>query len=449
MKLPATVAAALCLALFCSAPAQTPLSPAPTYPAIRLPTWSQGIALREGWLTQRHAMLLDMMRRHNIDMWIVVNEEFHNDPLIYYMAPTVLYTGNRDIFVFIDTGTTLRKIAITGYAEENVQRFFEEPDDPKPATEVLPALYAQYHPKHIGLSIDAKRGMQRSLTHDSYIFLAQTLGPEATTHFVPAADLIEEYTDTRLPAEFDLYTQLVALTDQLTRRAFSNEVIVPGTTTIGDVRRWLYDQMGANNVSTWFQPDLRLQRRGRTSGVSRGFLAVEPEATVIQAGDLLHLDFGVTAFGLNTDWQKMAYVLRPGEIAAPAGMTAALHNTNLLQDSLMSHSRPGRTAGDVYNDIMADMARQHIEAKVYSHPIGEQGHGLGAALDYRAAQAFASEAKRLRKGSFLSMELNTATPVAEWGNQKVYMMEEDDTYLTDEGFKTFLPRQTSLYLIRP
>ena len=95
------------------------------------------------------------------------------------------------------------------------------------------------------------------------------------------------------------------------------------------------------------------------------------------------------------------------------------------------------------------MARQHIEAKVYSHPIGDQGHGLGAALDYRAAQAHASEAKRLRKGSYLSMELNTATPVPEWNNQKVYMMEEDDTYLTDEGFKPFLPRQTSLYLIHP
>ncbi len=419
------------------------------YPPVHLPTWSQGIAIREGWLVQRHAMLLDMMRRHHIDMWIVVNEEFHNDPLTEYIAPPRPYTGNRDIFVFIDTGTTLRKLAITGYAEESVRRFFEAPVDPKPAAEVLPALYAQYHPKHIGLSLDAKRGVQRSLTHDSYNFLAQTLGPEATTHFVPAADLIEEYSDTRLPAEFDMYKQLVILTDQLTRRAFSNEVITPGKTTIGEVRRWLYDAMGANDVATWFQPDLRLQRRGRTPSTSRGFLAVEPEATVIEPGDLIHLDFGITAFGLNTDWQKMAYILLPGQTAAPAGMAAALHNTNILQESLMTHSRPGLLAGEVYNGIMADMKARGIEAKVYSHPIGEQGHGLGAGLDYRAAQASASEGKRLRGGSYISIELNTATAVAEWQNQKVYMMGEDDAYLTDDGFKTFLPRQTSLYLIHP
>jgi hypothetical protein len=48
-----------------------------------------------------------------------------------------------------------------------------------------------------------------------------------------------------------------------------------------------------------------------------------------------------------------------------------------------------------------------------------------------------------------SIELNSATPVAEWDNQKVYIMEEDDAYLTDDGFKTFLPRQTSFYLILP
>src|ERR1700758_8776 len=64
--------------------------------------WSQQIAVREGWLVKRHAMLLDMMRRHKVDMWIVVNEEFHDDPLTEYIAPARPYTGNRDFFVFVD-----------------------------------------------------------------------------------------------------------------------------------------------------------------------------------------------------------------------------------------------------------------------------------------------------------------------------------------------------------
>jgi Xaa-Pro aminopeptidase len=416
---------------------------------VHLPTWSQQITIREGWLVKRHAMLLDMMRRHNIDMWIVVNEEFHNDPLTEFIAPPRPYTGNRDIFVFIDTGAALRKVAITGYAEENLKRFFEAPDDPIPAEKVLPALYAQYHPKKIGLSIDARRGVQRSLTHDTYKFLATTMGSEAESHFVPAADLIEEYSDTRLPEEFDTYKMLVELTDEITRRAFSNEVITPGKTTVGDVRRWMYDAMWANGVTTWFQQDLRVQRQGSTPATSRGFLAVASESTVIQPGDVIHVDFGITCMGFSTDWQKEAYILKPGETDAPAGLKAAMKNTNTLQDALMHDSRPGRLAGEVYNEIMAEMEKKGIEAKVYSHPIGDQGHGLGAGLDYRAAQQTASNGKRLRNGSYLSMELNTATPVPEWGGQKVYVMAEDDVYLTDDGFKTFMPRQTSFYLVHP
>ena len=433
------------------------LSPALLFPhtvtaadkPVKLPNWSQQIAIREGWLLKRQEMILPMMQRHNIDMWVIVNEEFHNDPLTEYIAPPRVYTGNRDIFVFIDTGTSLRKVAITGYAEENVKRFFESEDDPKPAEEQLAALYAQYRPRRIGLPIEARRGVQRSLTRDSYQFLAKSMGGDAESHFVSAADLIEEYCDTRLPDEFDTYKMLVALTDQITRRAFSNEVIHPGKTTVGDVRRWLYDAMGNADVTTWFQQDIRVQRKGSTNGMSRGFLGVAPESTVIEPGDVLHVDFGITAMGFSTDWQKMAYILRPGEKDAPAGLKHAMANTNALQEELMTDSRPGKLAGDVYNEIMAAMTKRDIEAKVYSHPIGFQGHGLGAGLDYRASQQSASEGKRLRKGSYISIELNTLTAVPEWEGQKVFVMMEDDAYLTDDGFKTFLPRQTSYYLIKP
>jgi Xaa-Pro dipeptidase len=424
-------------------------APAKTHEMVRLPTWSQQIAIREQWLVKRHAMLLDMMRRHNIDMWVVVNEEFHNDPLTEYIAPPRPYTGNRDIFVFIDTGTTLRKVAITGYAEENVKRFFEEEDEPKPADQQLAALYAQYHPKRIGLSIDAQRGVQRSLTRDSYLLLAKSMGEGAESHFVSAADLIEEYSDTRLPEEFESYKTLVELTDQITKRAFSNEVITPGKTTVGDVRRWLYDAMGAAGVGTWFQQDLRVQRRGLVPTTSRGFLGIAAEKIVIRPGDVLHVDFGISCMGFSTDWQKMAYVLKPGERDVPEGLKKAMANTNTLQETLMSASRPGKVAGDVYKEIMNEMTRRGIEAKVYSHPIGDQGHGLGAGLDYRASQQSASEGKRLRKGSYISIELNSVTAVPEWDGQKVFVMMEDDAYLTDDGFKTFLPRQTRYYLIHP
>src|SRR5215204_4733008 len=309
--------------------------------------WSRQMAVRDAWLHKRHALILPMMRAHGIGMWIVVNEEFHDDPLTQFVAPSRPYAGNRDIFVFVDEGERgLRKLAITGYSEESLKAFFETPDDPAPPDQALADLWTRFKPVKIALSFGGRRGVQRSITKDTYEFLASHMGAEAASRFVPAADLIEEYLDTRIPEEFDTYTALVQLTDVLTRRAFSSEVIVPGRTTVGDVRRWLFDALGARGVGTWFQPDLRVQRRGMPGGTSRGFLAVAPEATVIERGDVVHLDLGITYMGLNSDWQKMAYVLREGETDVPAGFKAAMANTNALQDAVMLRAaRPGRPGG--------------------------------------------------------------------------------------------------------
>ena len=417
-----------------------------------LPTWSEQIAVREGWLAQRHTMLLDMMRRHDIQLWVVANEEFHDDPLTQFIAPPRPYTGNRDFFIFVDTGgTALRKIAVTGYSEDNLKRFFESPDEPRPITAVLPELVDRYKPKHIGLGTGGKRGVTRSLTHDTWLDLMNVLGSEVQQHVVSAADLIEEYLDTRIPAESAYYAKAVQLTESLARRALSNEVIVPGRTKVGDVRRWLYDAMWTAGVRTWFQPDLRVQRQGGAGPTSRGFLAVAPESVTIQRGDVVHLDFGISVMGFDTDWQKMAYVLKPGERDAPAGLKAAMQNTNTLQDVMMkTYSRPGALVSDVYDSTMADMKRRGIVAQVYSHPIGNQGHGLGAAIDFRSAQRpeLGATGKRLRKGSYISIELNTRTPVPEWNGQDVFVMMEDDAFLTDAGWTFFRPRQQAWYLIR-
>lgn len=438
------------IALLAAAAPSSAQAPDAASPAL-LP-WSQQIAVREGWVKARHAALLPMMRRHGIAMWIVATEEFHDDPLVQHVAPPRPYVGNRDFFVFVDAGAEgLRKIAITGYTEDNLRQFFET-GEPVPAEVRLGQLVEQFKPKTIGLAIGGNRGMTRSLTHDTYQLISGAVGTPPGTSIVSAQDLIEEYADTRLPDEMPHYATAVTLTEALTRRALSSEVIRPGTTTVGDVRRWLYDALWAHGVRTWFQPDLRVQRRGAPGATSRGFLAVAPEATVIERGDVVHLDFGLSYMGLDTDWQKMAYVLREGESDVPGGLKTAMKNTNTLQDALTRrHSRPGRLAADVYTDTMAEMKAAGIEAMIYSHPIGLHGHGLGASIDFRAAQRadIGQQAqKRLRLGSYISIELNTATPVPEWDGQKVFVMMEDDAHLTGTGWEFFRPRQEQWYLVR-
>ena len=171
---------------------------------------------------------------------------------------------------------------------------------------------------------------------------------------------------------------------------------------------------------------------------------------MIDPGDLVHVDFGISYMGFDTDWQKMAYVRKSGETGPPPGLRAALANTNTLQDAVMlRHARPGLTGGAVFRATMVEMKEKGIEALVDSHPIGTQGHGMGAGIDFRTANRSDTMAldSRLRIGSYISIELSTATPVAEWGGKKVFVMMEDDAHLTADGFRFFRPRQEAFYLI--
>lgn len=403
--------------------------------------------VREGWLKKRFDTLLPMMKRHGIDMWIVVNEEFHTDPVTPHIVPPIPIVGRRDLFVFIDRGDRLDRVAVLRYAEERLKNHY---------TMLLPArdkfgeelrkLVADRNPKTIALNIGGTRGQQSGLTYDGYKFLAETLGPENEKKFVPAANMLIEFFDTRLPEELEHYRTAVLATDVITRRAFSNEVIKPGRTTVGDVRWWMMQRLNDIGVDTWFQPDLRVQRQSADTGTTGQFLSTADESVVLMPGDLIHVDFGLNYMGLSTDWQKHAYILKPGEKDAPPGLKEALKNTNRLQDILFQVARAGMTGTEVYDATIAEAKKQGLNAMIYSHPVGPHGHGLGPSIDFRGNVG--GGANKILPGSYMSIELNTSTNVPEWNNQRVTIMAEDDAYMTDTGYKFFRPRQTEFYLIK-
>src|SRR5262245_43546745 len=186
---------------------------------------------REAWLKKRlDTLLLPMMRQQKIEMWIVTNEEFHADPVTAYIAPPLPYVGRRDFFIFADRGgDKLDRIAIVRYPEEHLKYFFEVLNPPgREIAATLGRVVAERSPTTIALNIGGLRGATDGLTHEAYKFLTEAVGPSNASRFVSAAPLIVEYMDTRLPEELEHYRTAVAVTDILTQRAFSNEVITPG-----------------------------------------------------------------------------------------------------------------------------------------------------------------------------------------------------------------------------
>ena len=153
--------------------------------------------VRESWLKQRlDTMLLPMMRQQKIDMWIVVNEEFHADPVTAYIAPPLPYVGRREFFIFSDRGgDKLDRVALVRYGEEHLKYFFEVLTPPgAEIASTLRRIVEERKPKTIALNMGGTRGATNGLTHDSFKYLTETLGQDYASRFVPAA--------ARMPSRF-------------------------------------------------------------------------------------------------------------------------------------------------------------------------------------------------------------------------------------------------------
>jgi len=415
--------------------------------------------LRLTWLEKKHEQLLPMMRRHGISMWIVLNEEFHDDPVTQYVAPPLVYTRQPDVHVFIDAGADgLKRYSNYWRPTLDYARFFQPLPVPRSERGVqdtqtgLRLLVERYDPKTIALDIGGERGQSGGLTHNGYRYLTKALGPEIAKRFVPAYDLIEDYFDTRLPEELEHYRALVLATDVLTQRALSNEVITPGKTRAVDVKWWFHDQIARLGVGAtpWFEIHTAVQRFEPKAGKVIPYVHPAPDTLTFQHGDIIHLDCGFNYLGLASDWQKVAYILRPGETDVTPGMKVALKNGNIAQEAMRRAPRPGMTGREATVATLALLKGASFLPSLYSHPIGYQGHGLGANIDARngVLDPVPARDSRLRLGSYRSIELSAKTAIPEWNGDSLLIPFEDDAHLTAAGYEWFRPPQTQWYLIR-
>jgi hypothetical protein len=197
-------------------------------------------------------------------------------------------------------------------------------------------------------------------------------------------------------------------------------------------------------LGTWFQPSVEVQRMGATD-------ADLGENPVIQKGDVLHCDFGITAHRLNTDTQHMGYVLRDGETDVPPGIQQALVNSNRLQDIVVSEIKPGRTGNEILRSALTRMKAEGIDGTVYSHPIGMHGHGAGPLIglwDYQDGVPGRGDAKVI-PSMWFSIELQATTPVPEWKNQPLRSAQEEDVIVDASGNVRWAnQRQTRYWLVK-
>ena len=424
-----------------------------------LGTLRQQAALRQAWVQWRlDSVLPGLMRKYGVQMWVLPMREYAEDPVFWsIIAPTTFAARRRTIYVFYDRGPErgVERLALGGSSQGGMfqQYFARDTVDASAGRrpelvgqgqwDLLARVIRERDPRNIAVNISHTHAFSDGLTAGEWEQLSRALPPGYLPRVIRAEGLALDYIAIRAPGMMSTYRMMTDVVWNIIAEGFSSRVITPGQTTTDDVVWWMRQRVNDLGLGTWFQPTVDVQRRGVDLSDSAN--------VVIQRGDVLHCDFGITALGLNTDTQHMGYVLRQGERDVPAGFKQAFLNSNRLQDIVMEEMRPDRTGNEVLASSLERAHGARIDGTVYTHPVGDRGHGAGPIIglwDHQEGVPGRGDVKLL-PSTWFSIELQATTPVAEWGGQPVRMSQEEDAELGADGrMRWILRRQTELHVIR-
>jgi Xaa-Pro aminopeptidase len=417
--------------------------------------------LQQQWLEKRlTAVLPPLMRWYGIDMWVIPMREYNEDPVFTSsVSPTTFAARRRTIYVLFDRGPErgVERIALGGSSQGGLFQAVRStvkvsaPVGGRQAElwgdqqwQVLKQVIEERQPKVIGINKSRVFAFADGLSSGELEGMSEALGPQWTARFKPAEGLAVDFVAARLPEEEEFYGRLTQLVWDLIDEMFSARTIHPGLTRTSDLVWWWRQRVTDLGLGTWFHPSVSVQRRGATAEQ----LGEDP---VIQRGDFLWCDVGITALRLNTDTQHNGYVLREGESVAPAGLRNALARSNRLQDILFAEVRPGRSGNEILSSVLATMQREGLDGTMYSHPIGMHGHGAGPLIglwDYQNGVPGRGD-HQVMPNMWYSAELQVTSKVPEWGDQPLRVAQEEDFVIGADGKPRWaLRRQTELHLVR-
>ena len=413
-----------------------------------LPLKERAIVMEEIQHRRFTELLPALMKEHQLDAWVLITREYNEDPVVKTMLPpTWLNARRRTILVFtLDAETgELSRAAITRYPFgkliPSVWNKEEQPDQMKALVDYLTLK----NPKKIGINTSENYGIVDGLAQTDYRLFEEALSSKLKKRLVSAEPLATAWIETRTSREMMVYNQLVEITHNIIAEAFSTKVITPGVTTTEDVVWWLREKVSALGLKTWFHPTIDVQRSGKSDLYA---FDGKSKFDVIQPGDLVHCDFGITYLGLNTDCQELAYVLKRNETKAPKELENALAEGNRVQDLFTDRFKTGRTGNETLAMALEAGRAEGLRPQIYTHPLGLYGHSAGTTFGMWDAQEGVpgSGDWPLHENTVYAIELNTKVYIKAW-EKDIRVMLEEAGYFGPDGFAYVNKRQTKLYLI--
>ena len=403
-----------------------------------------------GWLKWRLDNIIpELMRREGIDMWLIINREYNEDPVYMSLVPEPAMAARRtSILIFHDRGKELGVERLSG-SYYGTTGWYKSTwlDKKKMQFESLAEVIKKLDPKRIGINVSSKWRFGDGLTAGLKEIFVKALDSKYYSRLVSAENLCVGWLETRSPQELSVYRHICGIAHDIIAEFFSNKVITPDITTTDDVVWWTRQKITDLGLETWFQPSISIQRHKKEAAKYKG------NPRIIRRGDILHCDVGIKYLGLCTDMQWHAYVCKIGEDDAPEGLKKALKRANGVAEIFMSEFKVGRTGNEIKDSTMKKATEEGLRPLIYTHPLGFHGHAAGPPMEARPPGK-APEGTQARMeyplyyNTVYSIEFSSTSSVPEWDNQDVRIAYEEDAVFTKKGCTFIDGHQTIFYLIK-
>jgi Xaa-Pro aminopeptidase len=390
------------------------------------------------------------MREAGLDMWVVINREYAEDPVYMRLVPEPTFAARRTtMLVFFDRGPEqgVERLTVSRYPLGGLYEAAWEGGDLVEQWQRLAEVIKERNPKRIGIDKSRTWPVADGLTAALEEMLIDALGPKLSSRLVSAEDLVVRWFETRNESEIEVWQQVVSLARGVISEAFSNRVITPGVSTTDDVAWYIRQRFTDLNLPIWFQPSVNLQRPGTDCAVENPFCGRTD--VPIERGDVLHTDVGICYLRLCTDTQEMGYVLKLGESAASAGLRHALAVGNRWQDILTGNYVTGRTGNEILAATRAQAEGEGILSSTYTHPLGHFGHAPGPTIGMWDNQGPTPDRGDwgLRPSTGYAIEGNVKVAVPEWDGQLVQIKLEQSAVFDGDKVWYLAGRQTEWHLV--
>jgi Xaa-Pro aminopeptidase len=384
------------------------------------------VQIMSSLVNEKVQQAVGILRETDTDAWLTLVRETsaQADPVLPLIFGPETLTWQSALLITSDG----QRIAIIGrYEADAVRRagIYETiiPYDRSLRPELVAAL-ANLNPRQIAINTSKDDVYADGLTHGMYQLLLDYLADTPYAGRLASADtIIAALRSRKTPAEVAAIRAAVETTRRIYEATFA--FIRPGITE-RDVSDFMHRQMVEVGVSAaWDYAGCPIVNSGPDSPVGHG----APGDIVLTPGHIIHIDFGVRQNAYCSDIQRVIYLPRPGETAAPEPVRRGFATVRAAVDAAVAVMRPGMLGHEVDAVARKVVTDAGYPEYMYAtgHGLGRNAHDGGPLLGPLWERYGDTPRRRLEAGHVYTVEPGLVVP--DYG----YIGLEEDVWVTEDG----------------